>query len=204
MTRWAVPPMFAGQTVAVLASGPSMSLDVARSVRHLPRIAVNTTYRLARDADVIYASDARWWHANADALQCPGIKATIEVRPRCADPLPAGVRVLRNTGRDGFDPDPSAARTYGNSGAVAIQIAAHARAARVLLLGFDMHGDHWHAPHDDLNPTRPDFARWRAGMARLARLLPRGVDVINCTPGSALTCFPSMSLADALTMREAA
>lgn len=203
MNRWTIPPMFAGLTVAILASGPSMSAEVAARMRHLPRIAVNTTFRLAPDADVIYAGDARWWHAHPEALRCPGIKASIEVAAGRADPLPEGVRILRNTGREGFDRD-GGLRTYGNSGAVAIQIAAHAGAARVLLLGFDMRGGHWHEPHPLVNPVPGDFERWRAGLARLGRSLPRGVDVINCTPGSALQCFPTMSIEDALSDQEVA
>lgn len=49
VTYWTVPQMWAGRTVAVMASGPSMSKDVADKVRaaRLPVIVVNNTYRLA-------------------------------------------------------------------------------------------------------------------------------------------------------------
>lgn len=206
MSYWTVPPMWEGRTVAILASGPSMSPAVAAAVAHLPRIAVNTTCRLAPDADVIYAADAQWWDAHPSAVELPGVKVSIEVSPgHRIKPLPDAVRVLRNTGRRGFDPDPSALRTHGNSGAQAVQIAVHARAGRVLLCGFDMRGGHWHGQHPKglANPSEPVLARFIESFRDLARALaPTGVSVINCTPGSALDCFPCEPLADALRVAE--
>ncbi len=203
--NWTLPPMWAGQTVAVLASGPSMSQAVADRVRHLPRIAINDTYRLAIDANVIYASDSMWWRMNPQAIECRGIKATIEVVRGIAPNVDERVRVLRNTGRDGFDVN-GTMRTQANSGGVGIQIAVHAKAARVLLLGFDMHGGHWHPPHERPlgNPGPSMFARWIANLTRMAKQLPPTVEVLNCTPGSALACFPMVSLDEALETREAA
>jgi len=189
---WVVPRMWAGQTVAILASGPSMSQAVADAVRHLPRIAINTTYQLAHDADIVYAADRRWWLAHPDAQHGPGLRVSIEpVRGTMPD-LPFDALVLRNSGPEGFDADPACLRTLANSGAQAIQIAAHAGAARILLYGFDMHGTHWHAPHARPcgNPSPSLMARWVRSMARLARELPAGVEVVNATPGSALRCFP--------------
>ena len=201
---WIIPPLFAGQTVAVLASGQSMSQAVADRVRHLPRIAINTTYRLAPDADVIYASDSMWWLRHPDALECPGIKTTVEAVRGIAPNVPAAVKVLHNTGREGYDPNPGCVRTLLNSGGVGIQIAAHAKAARILLLGFDMRGGHWHGQHERPlgNPGVALFGRWIALMRTLARAIP--VEVLNCTPDSALDCFPLVALDDALDARGAA
>jgi len=196
---WTVPPMWEGKTVAVMASGPSMSQAVADAVSHLPRIVVNTTYRLARCADIVYASDAKWWKANHDALLSPGLRVSIEAsRGRIPADLPSGIVVLRNTGREGYDPDPGAARTINNSGAVALQIAVKAGAARVLLFGFDMRGEHWHGPHPRRlgNPSSPFLARCVIGFRTLARALPSHVDVVNFSPTSALDCFRKASLED--------
>lgn len=204
MTYWTVPPMFRGRTVAVLASGPSMSQSVADSVRHLPRIAVNTTFLLARDAEIIYACDAVWW-AKYDALDAPGLKVAMEAVPGTHPPTPEVVKVLRNSGRTGFDPDPSALRTLNNGGAQAIQIAAHAGAARILLLGFDMRGNHWHGDHPRglVNQKQSSLARWVVLYRELAReLAAHGVSVINCTMDSALDCFPKEPLEDVLRVSE--
>ncbi len=212
MNYWSVPPMWAGRTVAVLASGPSMSQAVADAVRHLPRIAINTTYRLAPDADVIYGSDACWWAQHPETLGLPGRKVCIEILPEIVPVLDEAIQVMRNTGREGFDHDPACLRTINNSGACGIQIAVHAKAARVLLLGFDMHGGHWHGAHpkplssETTLKRRPGYLeRCVASMGRLARALPKETMVINCTLGSALRCFPFVPLAEALAdLREAA
>jgi hypothetical protein len=143
-------------------------------------------------ADLLYASDAHWWRQNAQqALKFPGIKVS------CSEVEFRAVHHLKNAGVEGFDPDNSKIRTGGNSGYAAIHIAIHAKASRILLLGFDMGGTHWFGKHQaPLRNTDPGtFQRW---IPRFTGLIGRGSEIINCTPGSALTCFPFMPLEDAL------
>lgn len=203
--RWTVPKMWAGMTVAVLASGPSMCSAAADAVRHLPRVAVNTTWRLAPDAEVIYAADSLWWACNHDALKAAGLKVSIEELPRVRPNVPAGVAVLGNSGVVGFDEDPTCMRTGGNSGYQAIHLAAHAGATRILLLGFDLQGGHWHGDHPSplSNNGHRQYAKWMARFADLAAVLDqRGVDVLNCTPGSKLDAFRRVELNEALARAE--
>lgn len=144
-------------------------------------------------ADLLYASDCQWWRVNAQqALKFEGLKVS------CSEVEFRSVHHLRNTGIDGFDSNPENVRTGGNSGYAALHIAIHARAARILLLGFDMGGAHWFGRHGfGLRNTDPGtFSRW---IPRFATLVNKGSEIINCTPGSALKCFPSMSLEDALS-----
>ena len=66
------------------------------------------------------------------------------------------------------------------------------RKGNSLMFGFDMHGEHWHGKHPQgLRETAPElYERWISRMASLApELERRGVEVVNCTPGSALACF---------------
>lgn len=201
MDFWTVPRCFEGGTVAVLASGPSMSQTQADMVRAagIPAIAINSTFRLAPWAWMLYGADSEWWEHrdNADARQFAGIKATCTTfGPTCKI---EGMRYLRHTGRSGFDPDPSSVRTGGNSGFQALHIAVHAGAARVLLLGMDMEGCHWHGPHPQgLKVTTSDtFESWVARFDDLAvELRRRGVDVVNLAPGGRLKCFRRSRLED--------
>lgn len=193
--------------MAVLASGPSMSQAVADAVKHLPRIAVNNTYQLAPDAEIIYASDAAWWKANPEALKCPGLKVSVNARRGVRHPLtPAAVHTLDHAGRHGFDSRPSHLVTMNNSGGAAIHVAVHARAARILLLGFDMHGGHWHPQHQKPlgNPGVALQRKWVDLIGEFARAVRGQVEIVNCTPGSALRCFPMASLDQALDERAAA
>jgi hypothetical protein len=64
-----------------------------------------------------------------------------------------------------------------------------------------MRGGHWHKKHE--SPLRDHgegiYPRWIKRFATLAGpLAARGIEVINCTPGSALTTWPFMPLEQAL------
>ena len=187
--KYRVPRMWEGETVAVLASGPSMSQEVADKVRGLHAIVVNDTYKLAPWADILYAADRRWWEANPEAAQFAGVKLCGQ-----GGMLPDGVSVMMKSGTDGFDPNPNFVRTGNNSGYAAVHVAIHTGAARILLCGFDMHGTHWFGDHTKStpsgrrlsNPHESSFARW---IARFQSLKGAGAEIINCTPGSAMKCF---------------
>ncbi len=200
-TPWRVPRLWEGRTVAILASGPSMSLAVANAVRAagIPSIAINDTYRLAPWADMLYACDANWWRHHAeDALKFAGLKVTCDDDHVSFD----AVLHLKQTGDSGFDPDPSCIRTGNNSGYQALHVAIHAGARRVLLCGFDMQGGHWFGSHPEgLTDAVPDVHRkfFIPEFETLAPMLPSlGVEVVNCTPNSALRCFQMGNLDDEL------
>lgn len=197
---WSVPRCFEGRTVAVLASGPSMSREVAEQVRAagVPAIVTNNTWQLAPWAWALYAADAEWWahESNRAAHGFAGHRVSLT--------RIAGVHELRNTGRRGFDPDPSAVRTGSTSGYQAVHVAVHTGAARVLLCGFDYRhtgGEkHWHGDHvAGLRNTDPDlWPTWVSHFDSLRDELPAGCEVINCTPGSAIGAFRRMDLETAL------
>lgn len=197
-TWWKVPPMWKGRTVAILASGPSMSPSVISRVvaAGLPAIVINNSWRLHPKAEVLYAADQIWWETERPDFQ--GLKVTAG-----DSNLPSDVHALRITGADGFDPDPECVRTGGNSGYAAVHLAAHAGASRILLFGFDMRPGHWHGDHPRplRNAPAETYDRWVRRFAGLSEALKaRGVEVINCTPGSALTCFPVANIAEALQL----
>lgn len=197
---WSIPREWDGETVAILASGPSMSQAVADQVRAagVPALVVNNTFRLAPWADLLYAADSAWWQFTPGAQRFDGVKVSCEpVR---------GIPHLRNAGKLGYSDEPDCVHTFGNSGAQAIQIAAKAGAARILLCGFDFTGTHWHGAHvAPLRNSTPELMlQWADGMQLLAtELASRGVSVLNCTPRSALKCFPAATLEDALETRSA-
>jgi hypothetical protein len=195
---WQVPRCFAGGTVAILASGPSMSAAVADAVHaaSVPAVAINTTFRLAPWAWMLYAADYEWWQhpEHADAKAFAGHKVTIYTG---SGQPPAGLSWLTSSGSTGFDPDPRNVRTGSNSGYQALHIAAQTGACRVLLCGYDMHGSHWHGEHPrGLKVNTVDgFEKFRARFADLVKPMKQlGVDVINCTPGSRLECFRRSTL----------
>lgn len=190
----AVPRLWPGSTIVCLGAGPSLTpqdVDLCRG--RGPVIAINGSYTMAPWAEVLYACDNKWWLWHKGAPTFPGLKFALDARARQWP----GVTVLRNTGDSGLELDPTGLRTGRNSGYQAINLAVHLGATRVILLGYDMQGDHWHKPHPD--GSRPPFLICLKHFASLvAPLQAAGVEILNCTRRTALTAFPCVALDDAL------
>lgn len=189
-------PNWAGERVAILASGPSLRaapIDaIGRSGCRI--LVINNSWTLVPWASALYAADLSWWrHYNADVARWFAGMTFTQDETAAAD---YGIDLIRSVDRPGLSRDPRVIHQGGNSGYQAIGLAHRAGAAQILLFGFDMHGDHWHGPHREEVAghltTRLDFAGWIPRFDALAADLEAvGVETINCTPGSALRCFRS-------------
>lgn len=161
------------KTWAVLATGPSMTAAIAaRAQGAMPVVAVSDAYELAPEARAVASTDSAWWAEHPVALHHPG-------RKFCAAPSfqpVAGVERLPVT-------------SHTNSGLLGVMVAIKLGAKRVLLLGFDMHGEHYFGRHAAplKNTTEMRFAQFKR---QFAAYRPLGVEIINCTPGSELSCYP--------------
>lgn len=173
-----------GETAVVVGSGPSAATtDIELAMGRAKVIAVNSSWRLAPWADALYSCDAAWWFHHHGVPEFTGQKFTSSAVAATA----FGIELFTTAG--------------SNSGLRAIRLAEKLGARRVLLVGFDMHiggGVHWHEPHTGKlrNPGVNNMAIWRAEMERQRRSLK--AEIVNCTPGSALSCFPILNLAEAL------
>lgn len=166
---------------AVLASGPSMSPEVAEQVRGRCHVmAVSDSYRLAPWADALASTDAAWWRAHPGALQFEGRKFT-------------GAPSFQAI--DGVERVPGAL-PGSNSGLLGMMAARHLGATAVLLCGYDLHGTHFFGPHAaPLRNTTPD--RFDAFRRQFAMWQPKDLRIWNCTPNSGLRCY---AFADLETM----
>lgn len=204
MSYWTVPRAWDGMTVAVLASGPSLTPEDAAAVAHLPRIVTNATFRMVPDAQIIYGSDVMFWRHEeyADVFQCRGMRVCVEqTRGVYPGSLPRGVAVLRSGGFEGFSEKQDTICTGGNSGYAAMNLAALTGARQIIVLGLDMTGLHWHGRHPKglNNPKEHRFATWAKRFDVLAReLQKRDIEVLNCSPVTTLQCFPRKSLRSVL------
>lgn len=111
----------------------------------------------------------------------------------------ASVHLLRNGGVSGLSDKPNALRTGQNGGYQALGIAIAAGAARIVLLGYDMKyaGEkaNWHEPH----PVRVPETWYKNHFAgHFKNLVGCGAEIINASADTALTCFPRMTIAEAL------
>ncbi len=200
-----------GATVVILASGPSLSIaqcDAVRAWRQQAAnrrvIAINTTFRRAPWADVLYACDAPWWrlhHAEVTAT----VRSELWTQDKEATRAFA-VRHIESAALPGLGRRPGLIHQGGNSGYQAINLASQAGVAKIILLGYDMHGTHWHGRYENGLPnTAPHlFETWIANAKLLAADLAKdGIEVVNCTEGSALPWFTKASLADTLDLQVA-
>lgn len=187
-------PDWRGECCAIIASGASATAAQAGECRTLGwrLIAVNTSWRLAPDADVLYAGDARWWADNYEGVGFAGLKVAADGRPKYPD-----VHVVKVAAPWLLMRPPGFIGHGGNSGFQALNLALQFGVRKIALVGFDMHGSHWHEPHQSKNPSPDDFARWRIALGKEVRtLVELGADVVNASMSSALTTFRKISIAE--------
>jgi hypothetical protein len=197
-----VSPRWAGATCIVAAPGPSLTPDVVQRCHGFPVVAVQDAYRMLPWADVLYGCDARWWNLHEG---CPGFAgekwSTHDggSNKKLAEAERYGLRLVSGwANNECFSTDPAVIHYGSNSGFQAINLAIHFGPARIVLVGFDMQGTHFFGSHP--KPlTNADPRRFVSFFDSAARNLPHGVEVLNATPGSALRCFPLVSLEDALS-----
>lgn len=196
-----VPRQWPGSTIVCLGTGPSLTPDQVEFCRgRAPVIAIKNAVDVAPWADVVYGAGVdrtNWWGANGAriARTHQGLRFTLD---RTAA---AWATVLKIGPPVGLSTSPDTLATGRHSGYSAINLAVLLGAARVLLLGYDMRHvggkHHFFGGH----PTGmvPDYREWPKNFRTLIEPLKAfGVSVINCTPGSAIDAFPTMSLSEAL------
>lgn len=195
-------PRWPGCHVAILASGPSLTVEQCESVRawrdakpeQRKAVAINNTFQRAPWADLLYACDATWWRVHIAGVR-ESFHGELWTQDEAAH-REFGIRRVESQRLPGLGKRPGVIHQGGNSGYQAINLMWQAGASRCILLGFDMRGTHWHGRHVGLpNTTEWLFKLWAKDFARLASdLEAEGFEVVNCNPGSALECFRKSDL----------
>jgi hypothetical protein len=60
------------------------------------------------------------------------------------------------------------------------------------------HGRHFFGPHPEPLTNSSTYEWFIPDFRRAAAQMPKDLMILNCTPGSALDCFPMVALEDAL------
>lgn len=219
---WPVEPLFRGETVFCVASGPSLTKEIADKLRGCRVIVVNSSCTFVPWADVLFFTDNGWYEPRKSLVEnWPGLVVTLsrQAKRELDDPALGRLkpRVLRIkchgappypprwNGKPGFPPvghpEPQQGRNSGNT-AVALAIAMGA--AKVPLVGYDcrvVNGrehchDEYRGPRD-LSLYDNEFKGAFDGWSEAAKAA--GVEIVNCTPGSAIQEFPFADLDEVLT-----
>jgi hypothetical protein len=199
---WSPEPLFKGETIFCLASGPSLTADVCERVRGKRSIAVNSSAVLAPWSSVLFFTDSSWYEQRRE-LVANWAGLVISMSRTAKKELPDKVKRIQGQG------DPQAAPNFcrgagvvqqgRSSGHTAVSLAIALGASRVVLLGYDMRfvegREHFHGEYKgprDVAIYERDFVPGFTGWNDAAKAA--GVEVVNATEKSALREFPMLPL----------
>lgn len=182
-----------------------------KSIHNEHIIGINVAYKLGGWVDIMFFGDDSFWKDRKDdILTFPNLKVT------CSKTRHPDIKTLgksRNSKLKGWE------RYYGlsdirvrnavrwnlNSGTAAIDLAVKFGAKQIILLGFDMNYSNGHRHfHREYRTVREKSAlksmeRHLACFPFVAEDAKRlGVEILNCSPESAIKEFPRMPLKEVL------
>lgn len=192
--------------IACVAPGPSLTAEMCSQLAGRCRVLViNNAFELCPWADWLYACDGAWWdefHQDV-ARNFQGERWTQDLDAA----LEYGLKHIELAPRperfSGLSIDPRFIKGGYTSGYQAINLAYHLGASRILLVGYDMRpiNGQTHFFGEYLSPRLARSSRRFDKFARAFDTIdPKkyGVEIFNCTPGSAITAFPHRSLQEGL------
>ena len=154
-------------------------------------------------ADVLYGCDARWWNKHKGCMDFQGAKWSTHSKESCSDNKlevseKYGLNLVKGEAGAGFSTDPSVIHYGDNSGHQGLNLAILLGSTYIVLVGFDMRHvsgrSHFFGDHPRDLFQRDEYESF----AKKFKPAPDGVTIINATPDSALTCYPTMDLEAAI------
>lgn len=203
---WRWFPDWTGETVVIVASGPSAGkVDLSLTRGRARVIAINRSYELVPWADMVYGCDLQWWVSVDGLPEWPTLRVSQD--RKAIERYPQIERVIAMKGCEHVQLEQRGYILWGgNSGSQAINIAAQTGAKRIILCGFDMtveNGYHWHGKHEGMlsNPREHNVQMWKRRTDSMGEyLITKGFQCFNASPGSALKRWPVMDLGAALDL----
>lgn len=186
-------PKLATPISVCIATGASLTQSQVNYVRGKAKIyVVNDAYKLAPWADVLYACDHRWWEYHKPVFA--GRKVSINEQAH----KDFGIELWHQS-KSVWSDKLGHLATGGNSGFQCLNLADLEGAGTIILLGYDMK-DSGHFFGEHPSKIRRDgiekYSRWVKNFREAAPHIK--AKVINCTPNSALDCFPMAKLESVL------
>lgn len=192
------------QEVFIVAGGYSVNDINVDFLQSKKTVAINDSYRLLPNATALFWCDPNWASENIPNLN--NHQTLLRFNPRhhahghIKDDIKgtAGATILKRSGEYGFDPNVDS--VMGNNGGVqCLNLVINMGAKRIYLIGYDMRDNpskrgqtHFHNNHNLV--VRPDiykrfFIPSMLALHKEVKRLNLGVEIINCSQTSAITCF---------------
>jgi hypothetical protein len=193
-----------GQEVFIVGGGYSVERINKNFLQDKLVIGINDSYQFLPNAVALYWCDNEWLRNHLDNLNSHPCKLRFNARHngrahvRQDIETTGGGTVLFRSGEMGFDPNPDNVKG-NNGGAQCLNLIINMGAKRINLIGFDMRDDplkpgrtNYHNNHHIQG--RPDvysrlFIPAMKELYKEVRRLRIDVDIVNCSPTSALQCF---------------
>lgn len=185
----------------IIGTGPSLTQEQLNQVSHLKKFGVNNAFEF--DLDVHLACNWQWWDVYWDQIKdyrCD------KWTPRIESAEKYGINYIEERWADGLSTDPSYIHAHHGSGPQVVNLALHYGVKTMILIGWDM----------CYREKRHYFGEYPKSLQHFPRVGPNGemtglikemetinpedygIEIINCSPESALTCFPLKSLSECL------
>lgn len=200
---WTAPRLWPGETVFVLASGPSLNKIDLSLLKGRRVIAVKSSWLMYPDADVLFFADGRWWQ---QPLLRPKDFGGLIVTT--APGIPAPVKPMKKVPPTALSADPTCLALARTSTTGAINLAVHftGPGGKIVGLGVDgrlapngqrhCHGLKWPWAKGAEQKSFDDQAAEYRAIAPSAKAM--GVEIVNGNLESAIDAFPRLSFEECL------
>ena len=197
----------------IIGTGPSLTAGQLAQVRHLRKFGANRAYEFG--CDVVHGCNYQFWDYYWPAVAETGA-AMWTSRPELNGKYP-GLNYIQERWEQGLSTDPSYICAHHGTGPQLVNLAYHYGCEVMLLIGWDMK----YPPRADrynyigkrhyFGEYPESMQHWPIGIgaggeldgliAEMATIHPEdyGIEIWNCTPGSAMRCFPFRSLSESLS-----
>lgn len=184
------------ETAVIIGTGPSLTIKQLEQVNHLKRFGCNRAFEF--DLDVLAATNYQFWDYYWPEIKDLRCDKWTPFKPSAEK---YGINYIEERGEAGLSTDPSYIHHHHGSGPIILNIALHYGIKKMLLIGWDMR-----FPTDGKRHYFGEYPEsmqhWTKNIGENGEILglikemetinpsDYGIEIINCTPNSALTHFP--------------
>jgi hypothetical protein len=192
---------------------PSVYSPYMKIIHQKHVIGVNISFMIGNWIDIVFFGDNGFFMRYQEGLsKYPGLRVTCSSIHSTKTVNWVKVLLKDNEHVKGISKNPKMISWNGNSGAAAINLAAHTGAKRIILVGFDMNlnenkNQHWHDIYqrgkidtpEKWRKMQPTFERHLKGFEQIAiDAKQMGIEILNASPTSEISQFPKYTVKELL------
>ena len=191
--------------VGIIASGPSATIQDAAKLKACCDfvIAINDSWRLCPNADVIYGTDMKWWkYAIGDIMRDFEGDLWTQRKQWTEEPEKLGINCMESECKPDICTKEGKIHTGSNSGFAAINLAYHLaeKPVSIVLLGYDMQMQGSKRHHDQVKRPQElnvasDYSNFISHFSTI-NTEKHGIEILNASRRTLLNCFPLVELED--------